>query len=62
MLTNASARSQISSAPACDDVEESNARSAEPWPLRVELSNGRVYGCDYVVSAIGVLPNSVSGL
>lgn len=27
------------------------------WPLYVELTNGKVYGCDLVVSATGVSPN-----
>ena len=28
------------------------------WNIYVELSNGEIYGCDYVVSAIGVVPNN----
>ena len=28
------------------------------WPVYVELSNGKVYGCDLVVSATGVVPNT----
>lgn len=28
------------------------------WPLYVELTNGKVYGCDLVVSATGVVPNT----
>ncbi len=28
------------------------------WPVFVRLSNGRVYGCDVVVSATGVSPNT----
>ena len=31
------------------------------WPVYVELTNGKVYGCDLVVSATGVSPN-VGGL
>lgn len=30
----------------------------DPWPVYVHLSNGKVYGCDLVVSATGVQPNS----
>ena len=26
------------------------------WPLRVRLTSGRLYGCDFLVSATGVLP------
>ena len=29
----------------------------ERWPVFVALTNGRVYGCDFVVSATGVDPN-----
>lgn len=28
------------------------------WPVYVELTNGTVYGCDFVVSATGVVPNT----
>ncbi|KAG7175640.1 Pyridine nucleotide-disulfide oxidoreductase domain-containing protein 1-like [Homarus americanus] len=28
------------------------------WPVYVELTNGKVYGCDFIVSAIGVTPNT----
>jgi len=28
------------------------------WPVYVELTNGQVYGCDFVVSATGVTPNT----
>ncbi|ROT70737.1 Pyridine nucleotide-disulfide oxidoreductase domain-containing protein 1 [Penaeus vannamei] len=27
------------------------------WPVYVELTNGKVYGCDFIVSATGVTPN-----
>ena len=27
------------------------------WNVYVKLSNGRVYGCDFVISATGVLPS-----
>ena len=27
------------------------------WPVYVRLTNGKVYGCDFVVSATGVVPN-----
>ncbi len=27
------------------------------YPVYVELSNGKIFGCDFVVSAIGVTPN-----
>lgn len=28
----------------------------QKWPVGVELTNGKVYGCDFVVSATGVTP------
>ena len=28
------------------------------WPVHVQLTNGKTYGCDLVVSATGVVPNS----
>ena len=28
------------------------------WPLFVALTNGKVFGCDLVVSAMGVFPNT----
>lgn len=29
-----------------------------PWPVYVHLTNGKTYGCDVVVSATGVVPNT----
>ncbi|ETE62148.1 Pyridine nucleotide-disulfide oxidoreductase domain-containing protein 1, partial [Ophiophagus hannah] len=31
--------------------------SSELWPVYVELTNGKIYGCDFIVSATGVTPN-----
>ncbi|XP_016392034.1 pyridine nucleotide-disulfide oxidoreductase domain-containing protein 1 [Sinocyclocheilus rhinocerous] len=28
------------------------------WPAYVQLTNGKIYGCDFVVSATGVVPNT----
>ncbi|KAB5542186.1 hypothetical protein PHYPO_G00088550 [Pangasianodon hypophthalmus] len=28
------------------------------WPVYAQLTNGKVYGCDFIVSATGVVPNS----
>jgi small subunit ribosomal protein S18b len=33
------------------------ATHQEHWPLFVTLSNGKVIGCDFVISATGVQPN-----
>lgn len=30
----------------------------ESWPVYVQLTNGKTYGCDFIVSATGVVPNS----
>ncbi|KAG8190665.1 hypothetical protein JTE90_001274 [Oedothorax gibbosus] len=30
----------------------------ESWPVYVELTNGSVHGCDFVISATGVIPNT----
>lgn len=32
--------------------------SGESWPLYVQLTNGNTFGCDFVVSATGVVPNT----
>ncbi|POI22538.1 hypothetical protein CIB84_013713, partial [Bambusicola thoracicus] len=36
-------------------------KNAEPdevlWPVYVELTNGKIYGCNFIVSATGVVPN-----
>ena len=28
-----------------------------PWNVYLELTNGKAYGCDFIVSATGVVPN-----
>ena len=28
------------------------------WPVYVRLTNGRTVGCDFIVSATGVVPNT----
>ncbi|XP_029681642.1 pyridine nucleotide-disulfide oxidoreductase domain-containing protein 1 isoform X1 [Takifugu rubripes] len=32
--------------------------SGDSWPLHVQLTNGKTFGCDFVVSATGVVPNT----
>ncbi|CAF89834.1 unnamed protein product, partial [Tetraodon nigroviridis] len=32
--------------------------NGESWPLYVQLTNGKTFGCDFVVSATGVVPNT----
>ncbi|XP_042191761.1 pyridine nucleotide-disulfide oxidoreductase domain-containing protein 1 isoform X2 [Callorhinchus milii] len=38
-------------------VEGKEATAEEYWPVYIQLSNGRIYGCDFIVSATGVAPN-----
>lgn len=28
------------------------------WPVYAQFTNGKVYGCDFIVSATGVVPNT----
>jgi len=37
---------------------DSNDSCDESWPIYVHLTNGKIYGCDFIVSATGVIPNS----
>ncbi|XP_060135150.1 pyridine nucleotide-disulfide oxidoreductase domain-containing protein 1 isoform X3 [Zootoca vivipara] len=39
-------------------LDERNAEmDEERWPVYVELTSGKIYGCDFIVSATGVIPN-----
>lgn len=35
-----------------------SASDDEGWPVYIHLTNGKVYGCDFIVSATGVVPNT----
>uniref|UniRef100_A0A8C6YUR2 Pyridine nucleotide-disulphide oxidoreductase domain 1 n=1 Tax=Nothoprocta perdicaria TaxID=30464 RepID=A0A8C6YUR2_NOTPE len=38
--------------------EEKNVAADDVlWPVYVELTNGKIYGCNFIVSATGVVPN-----
>ncbi|XP_013391183.1 pyridine nucleotide-disulfide oxidoreductase domain-containing protein 1-like [Lingula anatina] len=37
--------------------DETGLSGEASWPIYVELTNGHIYGCDFVVSATGVIPN-----
>jgi len=37
------------------DIEATTDK--EEWPAYVQLTNGKIYGCDFIVSATGVTPN-----
>mgnify|MGYP001796365624 CR=1 FL=1 len=39
------------------DVEKTGNITSKQWPVYVALDNGKIYGCDLVVSATGVTPN-----
>lgn len=39
-------------------VHAASTEESESWPVVVELTNGKKYGCDFIVSATGVSPNS----
>ncbi|XP_077026362.1 pyridine nucleotide-disulfide oxidoreductase domain-containing protein 1 [Tamandua tetradactyla] len=36
----------------------SKTTDEETWPVYVELTNEKIYGCDFIVSATGVIPNT----
>ncbi|KOX77967.1 Pyridine nucleotide-disulfide oxidoreductase domain-containing protein 1, partial [Melipona quadrifasciata] len=38
--------------------EQKQLDATEEWPIYVELTNKKIIGCDFVVSATGVIPNS----
>ena len=38
-------------------AEVGNKKNGQDWPLIVELTNGKHVGCDFIVSATGVVPN-----
>ncbi|XP_053411457.1 pyridine nucleotide-disulfide oxidoreductase domain-containing protein 1 isoform X1 [Nycticebus coucang] len=37
--------------------DKSVTSDKEMWPIYVELTNEKIYGCDFIVSATGVIPN-----
>ncbi|XP_076685182.1 pyridine nucleotide-disulfide oxidoreductase domain 1 [Andrena cerasifolii] len=46
-----------------DASERKEFDSTAEWPVYVELTNGKIIGCDFIVSATGVVPNSnITGL
>lgn len=44
----------------CEQLKDLNNGEIDTnnWNVFVELSNGKIYGCDFLVSATGVLPNT----
>lgn len=38
--------------------EQKQLNSTEEWPIYIQLTNGKIIGCDLVISATGVIPNS----
>ncbi|XP_053575105.1 pyridine nucleotide-disulfide oxidoreductase domain-containing protein 1 [Bombina bombina] len=43
--------------PTRENTECGSAAANAQWPVYVELTNGKIYGCDFLVSATGVVPN-----
>lgn len=44
-----------------DDINELNDK--ENWPIYIKLTNEKIIGCDFIVSATGVIPNTdIQGL
>uniref|UniRef100_A0A8D0XA74 Pyridine nucleotide-disulfide oxidoreductase domain-containing protein 1 n=1 Tax=Sus scrofa TaxID=9823 RepID=A0A8D0XA74_PIG len=41
-----------------DHHNQSVTTDKEIWPVYVELTNEKIYGCDFIVSATGVTPNT----
>ncbi|EFN88099.1 Pyridine nucleotide-disulfide oxidoreductase domain-containing protein 1 [Harpegnathos saltator] len=40
------------------DEQKLLGSSMEEWPIYVQLTNGKIIGCDLIISATGVIPNS----
>ncbi|XP_050463153.1 pyridine nucleotide-disulfide oxidoreductase domain-containing protein 1 [Cataglyphis hispanica] len=38
--------------------EQKQFNSIEKWPIYAQLTNGKIIGCDLIISATGVIPNS----
>lgn len=38
--------------------EQKQFDSTEEWPIYAQLTNGKIIGCDLIISATGVIPNS----
>eukprot|EP00057_Strongylocentrotus_purpuratus_P015534 XP_011670008.1 PREDICTED: pyridine nucleotide-disulfide oxidoreductase domain-containing protein 1 isoform X2 [Strongylocentrotus purpuratus] len=40
------------------DIGGATSNPTNSWPVYVKLTNGKIYGCDFIVSATGVTPNT----
>ena len=68
LSTNSKERETTSSTSTCTSTQTSRTCEAslstskdcveDSWPVYVELTNKKMYGCDLVVSATGVTPNT----
>lgn len=46
-----------------NESEKNKFDPMQEWPVYVQLTNGKIIGCDFIVSATGVIPNSdIAGL
>lgn len=57
-LTNADRNTSNITVEYAVEVKFVVAKANDEWPVFVELTNGKTYGCDFIVSATGVIPNS----
>lgn len=48
----------FSSADLLSSPNTHNHKNVGSWPIYVALNNGKTYGCDFIVSATGVVPNT----
>ncbi|XP_044133987.1 pyridine nucleotide-disulfide oxidoreductase domain-containing protein 1 [Bufo gargarizans] len=47
----------IPSLPVSRGMKDGATSDPADWPVYAELTNGKIYGCDFIVSATGVFPN-----
>lgn len=57
--TNLSSEEETSSKRGSVSAEHHKAPlHTKEWPVYVELTNGKIFGCDLILSATGVVPNT----
>ena len=61
MLTKTEFKSSDKTAdsiPSHSSTSDQTKGSSPDWPVYIQLTNGKIYGCDFVISATGVTPSS----
>lgn len=58
LRTNSSSNVIIEYEVEVESLIEKQTDDPDKWPVYVKLTNGKEYGCDFVISATGVIPNS----